>query len=418
MRAVRCPKCPPKAITCGRNGGPGRPLGPPWPVDKARGRQSASLATLVGHERIAELRSGDWTPRRPFTRAEALYAGGLTDRDLSIGDRFVRLFQQRLCRPADDPALAVMRAEGGPSDRAADGVASHHTAAVIWGGAVPRAVGDPPDRPGRARLPGGRASTPIATCPSTGRWFIAGCGSTSPERTVCDLARQLDLRRARHPRRPPGATRCDESRTTGPGGGRLAPAPGRRLLRRGHAPGAAAASTRLRSHAFGSSSSWPGFRSPPSTTSSVNRTPVSGCGRFELAYLELLLAIEYQGRWHRRVRGGLGVGHRRREELDSPDLADHRGHRRRPRRRPATGLASDRAGPPRARSAASRRASPRSGGRSSRASPLTPITPHVMTCGTDSPKCPPKGHHVVVSPTVQDVRNVGERLTTWAGAGG
>ena len=39
--------------------------------------------------------------------------------------------------------------------------------------------------------------------------------------------------------------------------------------------------------------------------------------RFELAYLELLLAIEYQGRWHRQSEEVWSSYIRRREEIDS-----------------------------------------------------------------------------------------------------
>ena len=38
--------------------------------------------------------------------------------------------------------------------------------------------------------------------------------------------------------------------------------------------------------------------------------------RFELAYLELLLAIEYQGRWHRQSEEVWASDIRRREEID------------------------------------------------------------------------------------------------------
>ena len=79
---------------------------------------------------------------------------------------------------------------------------------------------------------------------------------------------------------------------------------------------------------------------------------MTGVRRFELAYLELLLAIEYQGRWHRQSEEVWASDIRRREEIDprtwriieviADDLDDD----------PLQTLASDRDSPPRARSAA------------------------------------------------------------------
>ena len=167
---------------------------------------------------------------------------------------FVRLCSATSMSTGRRPRDTAVTAGGQAALRIAppSAMASHHTAALIWGGDCPTAVGDPPHRPGRPRLPGGRDPAPIAT--SSRRTAVVlhrGLRVTSPERTVCDLARTA---RSASSSSSSVTAWCDASvtslRTADPRGGRLAPAPGRRLLQPGRAPGPAAALTRRRSHAL------------------------------------------------------------------------------------------------------------------------------------------------------------------------
>jgi hypothetical protein len=72
---------------------------------------------------------------RPFTRSEALNQG-LTDRDLSSAS-FVRLFRNVYVDRQTTRTLPL-RVEGALRVAPPTAMASHHTAALLWGGTVPR----------------------------------------------------------------------------------------------------------------------------------------------------------------------------------------------------------------------------------------------------------------------------------------
>jgi len=248
---------------------------------------------------------------RPFTRSEALNQG-LTDHDLSSAS-FVRLFRNVYVDRQTTRTLPL-RAEGALRVAPPTAMASHHTAALLWGGTVPRQSAI------HLTVPAGHDCRVDGI--HTHRYLSVerpvlhrGLRVTSPERTVCDLARQLDLLEL-----VILGDRLVRRGVTSPEG--LVDAaddwngPRARLLRR--------AMRLVRS----------GVDSPPEsrlrllvvlaglpepTVNHILRDPDTGDWRrrFELAYLELLLAIEYQGRWHRQSEEVWSSDIRRREEIDS-----------------------------------------------------------------------------------------------------
>jgi len=247
---------------------------------------------------------------RPFTPREA-YAVGLTDRGLR-DDRFVRLFRGVYVDRATTRTLAV-RATAALRIAPPAAMISHHTAAVLWGGTVPRQSAV------HLTVPKGQDCQVAGI--TTHRFLDVseprihrGIRMTSPERTICDLARYLDLVELvvlgdRLVRR--GVTtplQLIHAADHWPGNHR-------RLLQR---------ATRLVR---------PGVDSPPEsqlrmlvvlaglpepTVNHIIRDPETGAWlrRFELAYLDLLVAIEYQGQWHRDSDVAWEDDIERREELD------------------------------------------------------------------------------------------------------
>ncbi|MEP6630361.1 MAG: hypothetical protein ABJA89_07805 [Lapillicoccus sp.] len=248
---------------------------------------------------------------RPFTRAEAL-AAGLTDQHLGDATTFVRIFRGVYVGRATTRTLAV-RTRAALRIAPPSAMASHETAAVLWGGTVP------PQSDIHLTVPQG------LNCQAAGirthRYLQVaepvihrGVRLTPPERTVCDLAPRLDL---------VGLVVL-----------------GDRLVRRG-------ATTPIQ--LIRAADEWPGdFRSrlqratrlvrvgvdsppesrlrmlvvlaglPEPTVNHIIRHDETGdwLRRFELAYLDLLLAIEYQGRWHRESDDVWEADIARREELD------------------------------------------------------------------------------------------------------
>jgi hypothetical protein len=133
--------------------------------------------------------SGGLVLGRPFTRAEA-YAGGLTDRDLR-SDQFVRVFRGVYIDRATT-RTAVIRAEAALRIAPRSAVVSHQTAAVIWGGVVPpQSVVHITVPTGQdCQVAGIRTHRYLDMAPPS---WCRGLRVTSPERTMCDLARTLDL---------------------------------------------------------------------------------------------------------------------------------------------------------------------------------------------------------------------------------
>ncbi len=249
-------------------------------------------------------------PSRPFTRADAL-AAGLTDDDLR-SDTVVRLFRGVYVGRAATRTLLV-RAQAALRVAPASAMVSHHTAAALWGGAVPQ------QSVIHITVPAGRDCQVDGI--RTHRYLDVSAASvhrgiriTSPERTLCDLGRSLDLvelvtlgdRLVRRDVTSPLRLIRAADDWTGPK---------RRLLQR--------ASRLVR----------PGVDSPPESRlrmlivlaglpePSVNhiiRDQETGewLRRFELAYRELLLAVEYHGLWHRESDEVWQRDIERREELD------------------------------------------------------------------------------------------------------
>ena len=256
------------------------------------------------------VQSGGLVLDRPFTRAEA-YAGGLTDRDLR-SDRFVRVFRGVYIDRATT-RTAVIRAQAALRIAPPSAVVSHHTAAVIWGGAVP------PQSVVHISVPTGqdcqvngiRTHRYLDMSPPS---WCRGLRVTSPERTMCDLARTLDLvelvvlgdRLVRREVTTP--IRLIQAADDWHGPRRRLLQRAARLVRQGvDSP----PESRLRMLVV-----LAGLPEP--TINHIIRNEETGewLRRFELAYLELLLAMEYQGRWHRESDEVWEGDIERREELD------------------------------------------------------------------------------------------------------
>jgi hypothetical protein len=128
-------------------------------------------------------------PLRPFTRADAL-AAGLTDDDLR-SDTVVRVFRGVYVGRAATRTLSV-RAQAALRVAPASAMVSHHTAAALWGGAVPQ------QSVIHITVPAGRDCQVDGI--RTHRYLDVSAASvhrgiriTSPERTLCDLGRSLAL---------------------------------------------------------------------------------------------------------------------------------------------------------------------------------------------------------------------------------
>lgn len=248
---------------------------------------------------------------RPFVRAEA-NAVGITDEDLRDGDRFVRIFRGVYVGRSTTRTLAV-RARAALRIAPSNAIVSHHTAALLWGGSAPpqSAIHLTVPKGSNCQVAGIRTHRYLDVSEPV---FQRGVPMTSPERTVCDLAGRLELVELvvlgdRLVRR--GVTtplQLIRAADTWPGNHR-------RLLQR--------ASRLVR----------PGVDSPPEsrlrmlvvlaglpepTVNHIIRDLETGewLRRFELAYVDLLLALEYQGQWHRESDDVWAGDIERREELD------------------------------------------------------------------------------------------------------
>lgn len=128
-----------------------------------------------------------FTTTRPFLRAKGL-AAGLTKHQLD-GPGFHTLFRsvrlaKRVTVDARIRAQAALALVPG-------GVASHHTAAALWGGIVPHTVrthvtvAEAKDRRRRTNL--------VCHVRTVEAQQVKGVLATTPEQTFCDLADELDL---------------------------------------------------------------------------------------------------------------------------------------------------------------------------------------------------------------------------------
>jgi hypothetical protein len=249
-------------------------------------------------------------PLQPFTRSEAL-AAGITPWGLR-GREYVRLHRNVYVARRATRTLAL-RAKAALLAAPPGSVVSHHTAALLWGGSVP-ASSDV-----HVRIPSGETlrvegvRTHLGSPASITTWRRA-LPITLPEATFCDLAESLDLvqlvvlgdRLVR--RRVTSPAHLMRATSTWPG-------------RRGATARRAASLVRV------------GVDSPPEsrlrmlvvlaglpepTVNHIIRDPHTGdwLRRFELAYEELRVAIEYEGRQHRDDDEIWAVDIDRREDLD------------------------------------------------------------------------------------------------------
>jgi hypothetical protein len=249
-------------------------------------------------------------PNRPFTRAEGM-AAGLTPWQLR-GPEYAHPFHDTyLARTA--PRTLATRARAAALGAPDTAVISHETAAVLWGGAVPECswihVTVPP---GESFVRAG-----VRTHRLSGHRLVAqrdGLRMTTPEQTFIDLAGRLDLVQL--------------------------VALGDRLVKRKVAsPESLCAASDAWSGRYGSAGRRAatyvrsGVDSPPEsrlrmlvvlaglpepTVNHIVRDPDTGewLRRFELAYRDLLIAIEYEGRQHRDDDEIWAADIERREELD------------------------------------------------------------------------------------------------------
>lgn len=248
----------------------------------------------------------------PFTRLAAMEAG-LTDADLARRP-YARLFRGVYVHGSTARTVAL-RAAAALEVAPTAAVISHHTAALLWGGKVPADSRVHLTVPARrnCQIDGIRTHR-LANVPTP--ILRKGIRVTSPERTVADLARYLDL---------------VELVTLGD-----------RLVRREVTSVAALtefASTWRGPMAarFRQAISFirPGVDSPPESRLRmlivlaglpepiVNHVVRNANGewvrRFELAYPGLRIAIEYSGRWHRENDEVWAADIERRDELDHND---------------------------------------------------------------------------------------------------
>jgi len=249
-------------------------------------------------------------PSKPFTRAEGI-DGGLTVRQLR-GRDVVRLFRNVYISRSVTRTLAV-RAKAALLIAPEGALISHHTAALLWRGTVPdnSAIHVTIGHKQTFDVPGIRTHRYLRVPKGFQR---KGIRVTSPEQTFADLAEFLDLvqlvtlgdRLVRREATTPArlmqfARNWDRPRYA--------------LLRR--------AASLVRE----------GVDSPPESrlrmlivlaglpepiVNLILRDRVSGDWqrRFELAYEELLVAIEYEGRHHREEDDVWANDIERREELD------------------------------------------------------------------------------------------------------
>ncbi len=247
---------------------------------------------------------------QPFTRAQGLMAG-LTDAQLRRR-AFVRLYRG-VYLSREMPASLETRARGALLAAPNSAVISHQTAAVLWGGSIPpsSAVHLTISRSHTFQAAGIRTHESDRARMTT---FRRGLRVTTPEQTFVDLAGSLDLVEM-----VVLGDRLVRREVTTP----------QRLVRsaddwRGHHRELACRAARLVRT---------GVDSPPEsrlrmlvvlaglpepTVNHIVRDPDTGewLRRFELAYRDLLIAIEYEGRQHRDDDEIWAADIERREELD------------------------------------------------------------------------------------------------------
>jgi hypothetical protein len=247
---------------------------------------------------------------QPFTRAQAR-AAGLTDGQLR-GHDFVRLFRNVLLARGMPVSLNT-RARGALLVAPGSAFISHHTAARLWGGSVPESsdVHVTISRQHSFRISGIRAhqsDRPRATT------CLGGIRITTPEQTFIDLGSKLDLvqlvvlgdRLVRRERTTP--QRLVRAADDWYGFHRELVGRAASLVRTGvDSP----PESRLRMLMV-----LAGLPEP--TVNHIIRDPDTGAWlrRFELAYRELLLAIEYEGRQHRDDDDIWAADIERREDLE------------------------------------------------------------------------------------------------------
>lgn len=232
-------------------------------------------------------------PREPFTRAEAL-AAGLTPWELR-GDAYVRIHRNIYVSRRTPRTLAV-RVRAALRAAPAGTVAAHHTAGLLWGGVVP------PSPVIHVRIPHGETFDVAGIRTHVGVRGRAvsrrqGIPVTSSEQTFLDLAEDVDLvdlvvlgdSLVRHKASSPA--RLAQEAASWRGWGATTARRAASLVRAGvDSP----PESRLRMLVV-----LAGLPEP--TVNYIIRDPVTGewLRRFELAYPELRLALEYEGRQHR-----------------------------------------------------------------------------------------------------------------------
>lgn len=129
-------------------------------------------------------------PTHPFTRADAR-AAGIPISELR-GSRFQKIFYD-LYIAAGVEVTAVLRAHAALKVSPAGSVASHYTAAEIWGGVVPAQPRTHISVPGAGNRSERRGIHAHASGPSTAKAVHRGVPLTPPDQTFLDLASQLSL---------------------------------------------------------------------------------------------------------------------------------------------------------------------------------------------------------------------------------
>jgi very-short-patch-repair endonuclease len=248
--------------------------------------------------------------RRPFNRAQARAAGIRLRRVL--GPQFHKILYDSYVS-SSVPITTKLRAEAALSLSAAGSYISHHTAAELWGGAVPACsdvhITVPGESP-RSRRQGIRAH---ATTGSPVTSTFQGLRISSPTQTFLDLAGSLDLVElvvlgdslVKEKHVTPDDLVMAASQWTGSGAARARKAA--RFVRKGvDSP----KETRLRMLLV-----LAGLPEP--TVNVIIRNPDGSWRmRFDLSYPGMKLIIEYDGRQHAENSGQWRRDLIRREELD------------------------------------------------------------------------------------------------------
>jgi hypothetical protein len=249
-------------------------------------------------------------PTSPFTRADAL-AAGVTSRALT-GSSYVRL-QRNVYLARGAPLSASMRARAVLVSAPRTAIISHHTAAAIWGGAVPEASAVHVTVPRRESL----QVDGVRTHRSDRERAVTGLGGirlTTPEQTFVDLGPHLDLVQlvvlgdALIRQRVTSPLRLTRFADQWKGHHRFLVRRAARLTRAGVD---SVPESRLRMLIL-----LGGLPEP--RVNLILRDPHTGAWerRFEMAYEEIRLAIEYEGRQHRFDDEIWASDIDRREELD------------------------------------------------------------------------------------------------------